>query len=68
MDLVMKKFHRGKNVAQVPGAGLGLTLVSRIVTLHNGQLHLESRSGEGTVATVRLPLTDPSPDSAEGLG
>ncbi len=68
MDLVMKKFHRGKNVAQVPGAGLGLTLVSRIVTLHNGQLHLESRRGEGTVATVRLPLTDPSPDSAEDLG
>ncbi len=40
---------------QYEGTGLGLALVKGLVALHGGQFHIESRAGEGTVVTVRLP-------------
>jgi signal transduction histidine kinase len=36
------------------GAGLGLTIVKRIVELHNGEIHVDSKIGEGTTFTVHL--------------
>ena len=40
---------------QYEGTGLGLSLVKGLVALHGGRFHIESRAGEGTVVTVRLP-------------
>jgi len=42
------------------GTGLGLPLSLGIVEAHGGSLEIESRPGEGTRATIRLPL-DGSP-------
>ncbi|HYG34243.1 MAG TPA: PAS domain S-box protein, partial [Clostridia bacterium] len=49
-------FHRGRNVGQVPGSGLGLVIVKRCVELHGGTIRLESKLGEGTTVTVKLPI------------
>ena len=38
------------------GTGLGLSLVKAFARLHGGSMILESRLGEGTAATVRLPV------------
>ena len=37
------------------GTGLGLSIVKGLVTLHGGQLDIDSRIGKGTRVTVRLP-------------
>ena len=37
------------------GSGIGLTLCNSMIKLHGGSLDIESRKGEGTKATVRLP-------------
>jgi two-component system, OmpR family, sensor kinase len=37
------------------GSGLGLAIVKRIIELHGGSVHLESRKNDWTRLTVRLP-------------
>lgn len=46
------------------GVGLGLAIVSSIVTAHGGQLELAPRPGGGLVATVTLPSA-PRPGSTD---
>ena len=37
------------------GLGLGLSIVYRIVTEHNGEIRVKSTKGKGTTFTLRLP-------------
>lgn len=37
------------------GTGLGLAIVKHIINRHRGRFHIESRLGEGSTFTVRLP-------------
>ncbi|MGD8922244.1 MAG: ATP-binding protein, partial [Candidatus Zixiibacteriota bacterium] len=39
------------------GTGLGLSLASKIVDLHHGSIHIDSKVGEGTTFTVSIPLS-----------
>jgi len=52
---VFEELYRGKNARGIPGSGLGLSLVQKIVLLHNGTITIRSREGQGTIVTVRLP-------------
>jgi signal transduction histidine kinase len=58
-------FHRGQNVGQTPGSGLGLVIARRCADLHGAEIHCESIEGAGTVFTVRLPLQPAPADLAE---
>lgn len=49
-------FHRGSNVGQISGSGLGLVIVKRCVELHGGSIRVDSKVGEGTTVTVKLPV------------
>ncbi len=55
---VRERFFRGSNVGQIPGTGIGLSLVEQIVEQHGGRLSIESEPGEGTRVTVSLPDTN----------
>jgi PAS domain S-box-containing protein len=48
-------FHRGRNVGDRPGTGLGLVIVRRCVDLYGGTIDINSKVGEGTSVTLRLP-------------
>jgi signal transduction histidine kinase len=48
----------GDATQQSRGTGLGLSLVRAFAELHGGEMLIESRLGEGTAVTVRLPITE----------
>ncbi len=54
---LFQRFFRASNAveASIQGTGLGLTIVRKIVSNHDGDVVLRSRTGEGTTVTVRLP-------------
>jgi len=56
LERLFNAFYRGRNVGGTPGTGLGLTIVKRCVELHGGRINVESKAGEGTTMTVRLPM------------
>jgi cell cycle sensor histidine kinase DivJ len=49
---------------QAKGTGLGLSLVRAFAELHGGEMAIESRLGEGTAVTVRLPVLVDEPEQA----
>jgi two-component system, OmpR family, phosphate regulon sensor histidine kinase PhoR len=72
-ERVFEKFYRTRQAldAGVPGLGLGLYIVRRIIELHGGQVTLKSAPGKGSTITLALPSCearwegragDPSPD------
>lgn len=55
-DWLFNAFHRGTNVGNAPGTGLGLVIVKRCVELHGGTIHIESAVGQGTRVEVSVPM------------
>ncbi|KOY14903.1 sensor histidine kinase [Paenibacillus xylanivorans] len=41
------------------GSGMGLAIVKQIVSLHQGDIRVESKPGQGTTFIVTLPITPP---------
>jgi signal transduction histidine kinase len=60
---IFEPFYRAADVvaAQIQGAGLGLSLVHRIVEAHGGRVVVKSAPGEGSEFTVHLPAAGPEP-------
>ena len=56
IDHIFEELYRGENARGVPGSGLGLKLVERIILLHAGSIQVRSKQGRGSVFTIRLPL------------
>ncbi|MEW6493903.1 MAG: PAS domain S-box protein [Cyanobacteriota bacterium] len=49
-------FHRGKNTENIPGTGLGLSVVKKCLDLQGGKISIKSQEGVGTTVTVTIPL------------
>ena len=58
LPMVWEELYRGQGARGISGSGLGLALVKAIAERHKGQVSIRSRSGQGTVITLRLPVAD----------
>jgi signal transduction histidine kinase len=55
---VFTKFFRTSSVRRtaIPGVGLGLPISKAIVEAHGGTIEVESKLGQGTTFTFRVPV------------
>ena len=61
------RVDRGRS-RETGGTGLGLAIVKRILTRHQGALHVESRPGAGSAFSLRLPARRLLPDEFSAPG
>lgn len=55
---IFEQFHRASNTpGYISGTGIGLASVRHITEQHGGTITVSSKVGEGSIFTVRLPLT-----------
>jgi len=52
---MFERFFRSKNVFNIEGTGLGLTIVKRYLDILQGTISFESEEGQGTVFFITLP-------------
>ena len=59
IDRVWESFYRGKASAQHPnrGSGLGLTVVKRLVELHQGEIGVQPTPDGGVTFWFTIPTT-----------
>ncbi|MBD3353375.1 MAG: transporter substrate-binding domain-containing protein [Candidatus Lokiarchaeota archaeon] len=54
---IFSKFHRGSNVKNISGTGLGLNIAKSLTKLHGGEIKVESTIGVGTKFHIFLPIS-----------
>jgi two-component system, OmpR family, sensor histidine kinase BaeS len=52
LELIFRRFYHG---ADSKGLGLGLSIVKELLEVMGGSIEVESRKGEGSTFTIRLP-------------
>jgi signal transduction histidine kinase len=55
-EKLFEPFHRGNNVQNIPGTGLGLIVTKKCVDLHKGTMMLKSEVDLGTTVIISLPV------------
>lgn len=64
---VFERFWRSPSARQLPGSGLGLSIVARTVQQAGGEIALRPAPGGGTEAAIRLPgAPTPPPEPPRG--
>jgi PAS domain S-box-containing protein len=55
---IFERFYRADPSGNIPGTGLGMSLVKEIMDLHGGEIEIDSAPGVGTTVTLWLPVMD----------
>ncbi|PSL03492.1 HAMP domain-containing sensor histidine kinase [Cecembia rubra] len=55
---IFNPFFRGKNKDYSNGTGIGLTLVQKIIHQHDGEIRLDSKTGQGSIFSIILPKAE----------
>lgn len=65
---IFDRFYRASEARAMPGSGLGLSIVRRVVAAHGGTVTSEAAEGGGSVFRIRLPALpfSPPPEDEQG--
>ena len=59
MSRVFERFYRADASGKTPGTGLGMSIVKEIMVIHDGDVKVESVSGQGTSVTLLFSAAGP---------
>jgi two-component system sensor histidine kinase MprB len=59
LDRVFERFYRADDARQLPGSGLGLSIVDAIARRHGGEAFARPRAGGGAEVGFRLGALPP---------
>jgi len=72
MARLFERFFRADTSGNIPGTGLGMTIVKEIIELHGGSVQVSSELGRGTTVVLWLPeastevlAVPPAPETAQ---
>ena len=70
LDKVFRPFYRieSSRNADTGGSGLGLAIVQQLCAANGWSIELHAREGGGTVAELRLPLSESQQEQPQGQG
>ena len=59
IEHIYERFYRvdKSRSREIGGTGLGLAIARNAILMHRGSIKVTSKEGEGTVFTVKIPLT-----------
>jgi len=57
---IFERFYQRDKIADNPGAGLGLSIVKRILELHGSVIRVKSELDRGTTFSFAMPVGNPS--------
>ncbi|RXT06365.1 HAMP domain-containing sensor histidine kinase [Ammoniphilus sp. CFH 90114] len=60
LERIWERFFKGDRVRSktIKGTGLGLAIVKELVEMHDGEISVKSKVGEGTTFTFSLPIVE----------
>ena len=59
LDLIWRRFYKIDEArSNKTGSGLGLAIVKSILDLHDTEINVDTKIGEGTIFSFKLPLSD----------
>ena len=58
VDHIFERFYRAdkSHSREIGGTGLGLAITKSSIAMHNGEIKVRSKLGEGSTFDVRVPL------------
>jgi signal transduction histidine kinase len=56
LSMIFDSFYRAKNVTNIEGTGMGLSILKKSVDMLNGEINVESEEGKGSEFYVKIPL------------
>jgi len=56
LEKIFEAFFTTKEIGQ--GTGLGMSIASEIIQKHNGEIDVESKVGQGTKFTIKIPVVE----------
>jgi PAS domain S-box-containing protein len=69
IEAVFEAFTQQKQQSvRYGGTGLGLTICKRLISMMDGSIYVESRVGQGSCFTIRLPHVEVSPKTEKNIG
>lgn len=56
LSMIFDSFYRAKNVTNIEGTGMGLSILKKSVDMLEGEIRVESEEGNGSEFKVKIPM------------